>query len=354
MNTYQNRYSQMKAKLEEGLKLLSESSESDGYKLGVALIKLHGAMEDFVRIEVAKKAPHLREVVEDARETNWKKLLEYGRTYLGFTEKDCQIITDANLQRQAVAHGGNYEKSPENLKKYSSFVKGWVDQGQAPASDVWDEPRYVEPRRTYQPAQHPAYQVPPPMVQNERVYQAPRGRRWYRSKLFLFFAFFLLPPIWAILILTDRRPGCIVKGFAFLMLVLEIAFARYIIYPNLDSYVNGVQNFFRPLDIQPSSELPPLGIPTSTLSNILPGTIPTDAPANPNLACVIIWAEYPMDDLGGKNRSMVWEDIIKEQVDGSGMTASQFYDLVVEQNPHLVTDGYEFRKGKTYLLPKCQ
>ena len=51
---------------------------------------------------------------------------------------------------------------------------------------------------------------------------------------------------------------------------------------------------------------------------------------------------------------MVWDEIVRGNVKRSGMTRDQFYDLVVEQNPQLVTDGYEFKKGKTYLLPKCQ
>jgi hypothetical protein len=35
------------------------------------------------------------------------------------------------------------------------------------------------------------------------------------------------------------------------------------------------------------------------------------------------------------------------------MTPRDFYDQVVEQNPELVADGYEFKQGKTYLLPRC-
>jgi len=73
-----------------------------------------------------------------------------------------------------------------------------------------------------------------------------------------------------------------------------------------------------------------------------------------NSTCDLVWDTYRQEDLSGKNRSQVWEEIVLEQVNGSGMTASQFYDLVVEKNPHLVTDGYEFKKGKKYLLPQCK
>lgn len=54
------------------------------------------------------------------------------------------------------------------------------------------------------------------------------------------------------------------------------------------------------------------------------------------------------------NRSMVWEEIMVHQVSGSGMTHREFFDLVVEHNPDLIRDGYEFKRGKTYLLPECQ
>ena len=51
---------------------------------------------------------------------------------------------------------------------------------------------------------------------------------------------------------------------------------------------------------------------------------------------------------------MVWEEIVQAQVNGSGMSPRAFYNLVIEHNPDLATDGYEFKKGKTYFLPECQ
>jgi len=51
---------------------------------------------------------------------------------------------------------------------------------------------------------------------------------------------------------------------------------------------------------------------------------------------------------------MVWDAVVKQQLAGSDITATQFYDLVVDQNPSLKTDGYVFQKEKKYLLPKCK
>src|SRR5688572_28065448 len=94
-------------KLRDGLQILSETSDEDGSNLGMALIKIHSALEDYVRLEVGKRAPSLKEKVEDLRLTQWKDLLDYSKTYLGFTYDDARIINDANIMRQKVAHGGN-------------------------------------------------------------------------------------------------------------------------------------------------------------------------------------------------------------------------------------------------------
>jgi hypothetical protein len=51
---------------------------------------------------------------------------------------------------------------------------------------------------------------------------------------------------------------------------------------------------------------------------------------------------------------MVWEEIVMNQVESSGMTALEFYNLVVEFNPDLKVDGYVFQEGKIYFLPKCK
>jgi hypothetical protein len=69
----------------------------------------------------------------------------------------------------------------------------------------------------------------------------------------------------------------------------------------------------------------------------------------------LVWEEYiNSEDLVNKNRSMVWEEIVKFRVDGSGMSARQFFDMVVERNPSLVDDGYVFQSGRIYKLPNCK
>ncbi|MGE5603023.1 MAG: hypothetical protein ACM30E_08230 [Nitrososphaerales archaeon] len=94
--------------------------------------------------------------------------------------------------------------------------------------------------------------------------------------------------------------------------------------------------------------------PTATPTAPAPTVTPPGSPAAGAAACTVQWQEYGGDALAGKNRNQVWNGVVKKQVDGSGMTAAKFYASVVDQNPALASDGYVFKKGKSYLLPKCK
>jgi hypothetical protein len=97
----------------------------------------------------------------------------------------------------------------------------------------------------------------------------------------------------------------------------------------------------------------PRSLPTATpLAAASPTSTAPVADTVP--ACVIIWVEHPADDLGKKSRARVWEQFVSAEVKAAGMTHREFYDLVVEHNPQLIQDDYEFKKGKKYLLPACQ
>jgi hypothetical protein len=147
----------------------------------------------------------------------------------------------------------------------------------------------------------------------------------------------------------------LVKLVAGTLLVCELAAAIILLDPSSrvlpDSFQFIRQQISIPFwpwtTVSPTPEETAVQQPTS-----LPApTLPASETAS---ACRLVWAEYPSEELAGKNRSMVWEEVVMEQVAVSEMTARQFYDEVLEHNPDLVRDGYEFKKGKTYLLPKCE
>ena len=336
----------MHAKLREGLQILSEALGEEKYQLNAALIKLHSALEEFVRIAVAQKAPHLRDIVEDLRQTTWNELIAYGTRYLGFSESDARIIADANRQYQDVVNGNNYPGSREELAAYGAFVERWCSSGQAPAGDS----------RPEQEGDVPYASQPPALPQTP--YSSTPDRPWYRSTTFLILTFFLLPPVWALLIITDRSQRETVVIFAYAVLVLTFLCGIGVVSSSV-FLADTFSGIFAQLNIP----LVPTKIPPTTVSPAI-----TAAPSRPismtptpptvvaatDSVCTIVWVEHPQDNLAHKSRSWVWEEIVKLKVEGSGMTTREFYDLVVEHNPELEADDYEFMEGKTYLLPECQ
>ena len=142
----------------------------------------------------------------------------------------------------------------------------------------------------------------------------------------------------------SRRPWyastwVIAAGFAIFMVIFcIIGFIPY-----SETFMDFVQRPFR----RPSLTALPVETPRVVASpaTSIGDTIPE---------CVIVWVQHQPDDLGKKSRSKVWEQIVSDEVKASGMTPRKFYELVVEHNPQLVEDDYEFKKGKTYLLPECQ
>ena len=113
--------------------------------------------------------------------------------------------------------------------------------------------------------------------------------------------------------------------------------------PYSETFMDFVQRPFR----RPSLTATPVETPRVPVS-------PAPSVVDTGSECVIVWVQHQPDDLGKKSRSKVWEQIVSDEVKASGMTPRKFYDLVVKHNPQLVEDDYEFKKGKTYLLPECQ
>ena len=121
------------------------------------------------------------------------------------------------------------------------------------------------------------------------------------------------------------------------------------------SYSDTFLDYVRKPFGRPASQLAATGTPPA-LPSLTPSPLPspTLALAITQAACIIIWVEHAADDMGRKSRARVYEELVSDQVKEAGMTPRKFYDQVVEHNPVLVEDDYEFKKGKTYLLPECQ
>jgi hypothetical protein len=145
MATQEEKYSDMRAMLQEGLEILSRSSDKDRYMLNEAIIKIHGALEKYIRLEVSRIKPELQTEVENLKETNWYKLISYSKQYLGFTEYDARTITRANEWRKKAAHGENQDATLDELKQYASFVQRKCEQAQAGVSENQQRQKAVKP-----------------------------------------------------------------------------------------------------------------------------------------------------------------------------------------------------------------
>lgn len=303
MTTQQDRYDQMQIKLQKGLRGLSEDTPKDPEALGMALIRLHGALEDFIRLEVAQKKPDLAHIVEDVNQTTWRDLIGYGKQYLGFTENDARLISKFNRIRLNAAHGDEFALSLDDLKEYAEYVQKWCNRVQATQ-------KLTAPRQE----QH---SVP--------YYPEPRNRS---------LSGFAKLIIYSIVIMLF----CFVVGLIGFNSIMSAA------YRQLPSSTNNPQNILLLTPTQSNS--------SSRISTNTP--FAADSPFGTQTSCNIVWEEYVQSSsLAGKNRADVWVEIVMAEVDGSGMTFQEFSDLVVEQNPELAADGYEF-KEKTYILPKCK
>jgi hypothetical protein len=127
--------------------------------------------------------------------------------------------------------------------------------------------------------------------------------------------------------------------------ILMVIFCIIGFIPYSETFMDAVQKTFQRLSLWSIPAETPLVVASPSSA----------APVgNTQSACVIIWVEHQADDLGKKSRATVWEQKISAEVKVSGMTPQEFYDLVVQHNPRLIQDDYEFKKGKTYFLPECQ
>lgn len=351
MNSTPTPSARMQDKLAQGLQKLRETSPDDPKGLGTALVHLHGAMEDFVRLELAQIAPHLRAAAEDPQ-TSWNDLLEHGRTYLGFTENDCAILTEAEAQREAHRRGHNFTYTYTDLVNYAQFAQKWVRWSSISAQNA--QSSQGRANQANSAANRPAYPQEPHRPWDDRDYLRNLKRPWYRSTLVLFILFFALPPLWALLIITERarQPGWL-RGLAALELVIVVFLCIFLLSPVRSIRSTAFQNVWNMINGITSPTPVILSVPTMPSFDLTPPSFDPDALSG-SADCSIVWVEGSGDTLAGKNRAMVWTQVVEPKVQGSGLTSAQFYDLVVERNPQLAADGYEFKAGQTYSLPQCE
>ena len=117
---------QYREKLQLGLQRLSKAGD-DPDLLGLALISLHGALEDYFRNWLSTNPsvpPSEREAVLDARRMQWKGLLDLMQRYGSLNDNQRRYIFRMNRLRQDVGHGGQFTGTRSELENYANFVRG--------------------------------------------------------------------------------------------------------------------------------------------------------------------------------------------------------------------------------------
>lgn len=115
-------------KFQIGIERLSKAGNDPDF-LGMALISLHGALEDYFRDWLSSNSsvpPSIREIVIDTRKTHWKGLLDLMQQYGGLKDHQRNYIFHINKLRRNVGHGGRYTGTRFELEKYADFVRGFV------------------------------------------------------------------------------------------------------------------------------------------------------------------------------------------------------------------------------------
>ncbi|MCB9421256.1 MAG: SH3 domain-containing protein [Ardenticatenaceae bacterium] len=187
----------MEDKLQRGLRQLAEAGH-DKDKLGMSLISLHGALEEYFRSQLAA------EIIADENEqgrrrTDWQDLLNLWQRHRSLSYRDRELIFAKNGKRNAIAHGDSFEISRSEMEQYAQFVQDFMGI-----------------RATSRPAHKPPVQPvprvkpsPPPPSQPRPIYQPistqPRlSAKWScRRRLAILSVIMLLLSCWPLISLYN-------------------------------------------------------------------------------------------------------------------------------------------------------
>lgn len=136
----------MNDKLQRGLKQLAEAGHDKG-KLGMALILLHGALEEYFRDQLAAEIA-ADEDEQERRRTDWQDLLNLWQEHRTLSPHDRELIYAKNGKRNAVAHGDLFEISRNEMEIYAEFVKNFMGIPRSSHDEFTTRPHAPQPRPT--------------------------------------------------------------------------------------------------------------------------------------------------------------------------------------------------------------
>jgi len=141
-----------KSKLTEGQRKLAKAG-SDSDLLQSALISLHGALEDYMREELAAE---IRRYEQDnnINRVGWLDLVNLWEKYRSLSSRDKSLILSTNSKRNEVAHGNSISVTRTEVEAYARFVQSFM--GVYVSSPPPSPSQRVTPTPTKKPTPPPA------------------------------------------------------------------------------------------------------------------------------------------------------------------------------------------------------
>ena len=136
----------MDDKLKRGLRQLAEAGH-DKDKLGMSLISLHGALEEFFRSQLAAEIA-ADENEQGRRRTDWQDLLNLWQKHRTLSHRDRELIYAKNGKRNAVAHGDPFQISRNEMEIYAQFVKRFLGIPKSANDESTNQSQSFQPRPT--------------------------------------------------------------------------------------------------------------------------------------------------------------------------------------------------------------
>lgn len=122
MNGYRN-------KLQEGRQRLAQAGNDQSH-LGMALIKIHAAHEDYLRVALHTHAgvpDDVKQIIFDVRTTNWLQLANLAQEYGILSSQERKLALDANGLRLKVAHGETVTLQRPFVERYLQLVESKIE-----------------------------------------------------------------------------------------------------------------------------------------------------------------------------------------------------------------------------------
>ncbi|MCB8942921.1 MAG: SH3 domain-containing protein [Ardenticatenaceae bacterium] len=129
-------------KLQEGFARLAGAGD-DERLLGMALMSLHGALEEHFREQLAREI-----VTETQARPGWLELVDLWQKHRVLSPEDRTLILTTNSKRNQIAHGEPFHLSRMEVERYAEFVRNFMGVrarpsrrwGKVEPAIVWDDP----------------------------------------------------------------------------------------------------------------------------------------------------------------------------------------------------------------------